>query len=177
MTMKIQSPGNIWIFWSLSLGIALGLKIYHQDVDTSGLTWILAPTQWLVSLLTAYDFIYQEGLGYRCYAVQIVIDKSCAGLTFLILSMCMLHFSFLSQFTSVRGQIVGFMLLGTTAYLATILINSFRIVNLLYIQDWLTLHSPWDAPLVHEMLGIFLYTFFLITLYLGVKYGIKNFKN
>lgn len=171
--MKNQVLPKMSFFWGLTLILALGIKFYYRSAETSELWWILAPIQTLVEGLTGYVFIYVPDEGFFNQELNVIIDKSCAGLTFLTICLCLLNFSFLHYLKGFWWKSLGFLSFSLLSYLATLLINSFRIVNIIYIQGWLTQHSPLDSGMLHEMLGIFMYSFFLISLYLGMKYVVN----
>lgn len=136
--------------------IAWGVKRHYADAAVEDLTWILRPTTGLVSVVTGERFTWQAGEGYVSRNHLFLIEKSCAGINFMIAAFGMLVIALAHQARpggSAFGVLGGSLL---TAYSAAVLINAVRIA----LAMWLAAHpgfhalSPAD---VHRLEGILVY--------------------
>src|SRR6185295_16039739 len=69
---------------------AAGVKLYYSTASVNQLRWILAPTTFLVQLVTGYQFEFESYAGYIKSDRTFVIAASCAGVNFLITAFLML---------------------------------------------------------------------------------------
>src|ERR1043165_6775548 len=85
---------------------ALGLKSYYATATPDELRWILAPTTWLVSLMSGRSFEFESFTGYMSSDRRFVIAVSCAGVNFLITAFLMLGLRWLwrERFQSVSWR-------------------------------------------------------------------------
>jgi len=67
-----------------ALLIAWGLKRHYADARADDLGWILSPTARLVGLVTGTEFAVSPGEGYVSHERLFLIEKSCAGINFMI---------------------------------------------------------------------------------------------
>ena len=73
--------------------IAWGLKRHYADARADDLRWILTPTTQLVGVVTGATFTWQPGEGYFSRDRLFLIEKSCAGINFMIAAFGMLMFA------------------------------------------------------------------------------------
>lgn len=152
--------------------IAWGLKRHYADARADDLWWILKPTARVVSIATGTAFIMTPGEGYVSRERLFVIEKSCAGINFMIAAFDMLAF--------VLGRRAGCMASGLRAlaislvgsYVAAVLVNATRIT----IAMWLAAHpvarSSLGAAQLHRLEGIAVYFGGLMLLYeLARRFG------
>ncbi len=145
--------------------IAWGVKRHYADAAVEDLTWILRPTTGIVSLVTGERFAWQAGEGYVSRSHLFLIEKSCAGINFMIAAFGMLVIAFARRARlggTAFGVLGGSLLVG---YLAAVLINAVRIA----IAMWLAAHrgsfhafAPAD---VHRLEGILVYFGGLVVLH------------
>ena len=84
--------------------IAWGLKRHYADARADDLAWILSPTARLVGVMTGTTFAPQPGEGYFSRERLFLIEKSCAGINFMIAAFGMLVFAlFIASVGSVGG--------------------------------------------------------------------------
>jgi exosortase K len=107
----------------------------------------------------------QTGEGYLSRERLFLIEKSCAGVNFLIAAFGMLMFA---EFHRVASPLSAARLLGASvlaAYVVTVVVNTVRIT----IAMWLAAHpiarSPLSAADVHRIEGIVVYFGGLVLLY------------
>jgi exosortase K len=145
--------------------IAWALKRHYSDARPDDLLWILTPTAHLVGVVAGATFTLQPGEGYFSREQLFVIEKSCAGVNFMIASFAMLMFAL---FHRVRSAGAALKVLGgslAAGYTAAILVNTVRIT----IAMWLAAHPPallvLSAADVHRVEGILVYFGGLVLLY------------
>ena len=145
--------------------IAWGLKSHYAEARADDLWWILRPTAEVVSGVTGTTFTLQPGEGYLSRERLFLIEKSCAGVNFMIAAFAMLVFTLSprleSWFAVVR--ILAASLLAS--YAAAVLVNAVRIA----IALWLAAHplpvSAFNPADVHRLEGILVYFGGLLLLY------------
>jgi len=137
--------------------IAWGVKRHYADAMVEDLTWILRPTTRLVSVVTGERFTWQTGEGYVSHNRLFVVEKSCAGINFMIAAFGMLVIAMAHR---VRGRKAAFGVLSGSllaGYVAAVMINAVRIA----IAIWLAGHrgSSFALPAadVHRLEGIIVY--------------------
>ena len=145
----------------LVIGVAVlmawGVKRHYSGAAVDDLTWILRPTKGLVSVVTGERFTWQPGEGYASSSRLFVIEKSCAGINFMIAAFGMLVIAFSHRArpgVAAFSVLVGSLLAG---YSAAVVVNAVRIA----IAMWLAAHpgslhalTPAD---VHRLEGIIVY--------------------
>lgn len=145
--------------------IAYALKAHYADARADDLWWILAPTAKLVALFTGVPFTLQPGEGYLSRERLFLIEKSCAGINFMIAAFVMLVVTLRQRVSrgSSAARVLGVSLL--TSYAAAVVANALRIA----IAMWLAAH-PAALPAVsaagiHRMEGIVVYFGGLVLVY------------
>lgn len=145
--------------------IAWGLKRHYADAPVDGLSWILAPTAWLVGAVTGTPFTAVPREGYFSAERLFLIEKSCAGINFMIAAFAMVAFALLHRVRS-AGTGAGVVAVSLLAsYAAAVIVNAVRIS----IALWLAAHpvrlSALSAADVHRLEGIIVYFGGLVLLY------------
>jgi len=145
--------------------IAWGLKRHYAAAGADDLGWILRPTARVVSLMTGSSFALQPGEGYFSRERLFLIEKSCAGVNFMIAAFGMLTFALLHR----AGSGVSVVrLLGVTlfaSYGAAVLVNATRIAVAMWLAAHPVLLSTFSAAEVHRVEGIVVYFGGLFLLY------------
>ena len=137
--------------------IAWGLKRHYADARADDLEWILGPTARLVGVMTRTRFALQPGEGYFSRDRLFLIEKSCAGINFMVAAFGMLMLALVHRVGSgmSAARVLGVSLLAS--YAAAVLVNAVRIA----IAMWLAAHpgalSAFRAADVHRVEGITVY--------------------
>jgi exosortase K len=144
---------------------AWGLKQHYAVASPDDLRWILEPTAQLTGAVTGTTFVPSPGEGYLSHERLFLIEKSCAGVNFMIAAFGMLVMAGLWRLDSAAS---GARLLGESllaSYPAAVLVNAARIV----IAMWLAAHpAAWtglDAGEIHRLEGVVVYFGGLLLLY------------
>ena len=148
-----------------TLLIAWALKRHYAGARADELWWILAPTARLAGVITATAFEMQAGEGYLSRERLFLIEKSCAGVNFVIGAFGMVMFA---RFHRVASPLSAARLLAASlvvAYVVAVVVNSVRIA----IAMWLAAHPVARATLsaadLHRVEGIVVYFGGLVLLY------------
>ena len=142
-----------------------GMKRHYADARADDLRWILSPTARLVSVVTGTAFTAVPAEGYVSHERLFVIEKSCAGINFLVAAFGMLVFAL---FHRVRSTVSGACVLGASllaAYGAAVLVNAARITIAMWLVDHRFALSTLTAAQVHRLEGIAVYFTSLMLLY------------
>lgn len=156
------------------LAIAFALKLYYSTAGVEGLTWVLAPTAFLVEVVTGERFAFESGAGYMNADHSFLIAAPCSGVNFLITAFLMLA---LSRMWRSRQMGIGWMTLPVAigvAYLTTIVANTVRIavaIRTLRMQHEVVWVNPED---LHRLEGIFIYFGFLLLLFVLSEYASRD---
>jgi exosortase K len=142
-----------------------GMKRYYADARADDLWWILSPTARLAGVMTGTAFAVAPGEGYLSPERLFLIEKSCAGINFMIAGFGVVTFAL---FHRVGSRISGARVLAVSllaSYSAAVLVNAARIA----IAVWLAAHpialSTFTPAQVHRVEGITVYFGGLVLLY------------
>ena len=161
------------MIWGAQLAIvtlcALALKQYYSSATANELRWILAPTTFIVELLSGRSFQFESYTGYMSGDHTFVIAVPCAGVNFLITAFVMLALRRLWQerFESVSWRFLPISM--TTAYVTTVIANAIRICVALEIQRRSFEVSGLSANQLHRVEGIVVYFGFLMLLFVAME--------
>jgi exosortase K len=134
-----------------------GMKRHYADARADDLWWILAPTAQVVGAMTGTAFVAVPSEGHVSHERLFVIEKSCAGVNFLVAAFGMLVFALLHR---VRSGLSGLGVLGTAllaSYGTAIVVNAARITIALWLADRPFALSAFEPAQVHRLEGIVVY--------------------
>jgi len=161
------------MIWGAQLAIvtlcAFALKQYYSTATANELRWILAPTAFIVELLSGRSFQFESYTGYMSSDHTFVIAVPCAGVNFLIMAFVMLALRRLWQqrFEGVSWHFLPISM--ATAYVTTVIANAIRICVALEIQRRSFEVSGLSANQLHRVEGIVVYFGFLMLLFLVME--------
>jgi exosortase K len=142
------------------------LKQHYSTASVNELRWILAPTTFLVELVTGSRFDFESYAGYTNSDRTFVIAASCAGVNFLIAAFLMLS---LRKLWISRREKTSWSFLPLTAlaaYVTTMVANTVRISTALNFHRSPLELSWMSGNQLHRFEGIFIYFGFLLLLFL-----------
>ena len=141
------------------------MKRYYAGAGADDLWWILSPTARLVGVITGATFAVAPGEGYFSHEHLFLIEKSCAGINFMIAAFGMLTFALLQRIESGVSGARVFAASLLASYAAAVLVNAARIA----IALWLAAHpvavSTFTSAQLHRFEGIAVYFGGLVLLY------------
>ena len=161
------------MIWGTQLAIvmlcAFALKHYYSTSTANELRWILAPTTFIVELLSGRSFQFESYTGYMSSDHTFVIAVPCAGVNFLITAFVMLALRRLweGRFQGVRWRFLPVSI--AVAYVTTVIANAVRICVALEIQRRSIEVSGLDANQLHRVEGIVVYFGFLMLLFVVME--------
>ena len=161
------------ITWGAQLAIvtlcAFALKQYYSTATANELRWILAPTTFIVELLSGRSFQFESYTGYMSSDHSFVIAVPCAGVNFLITAFVMLALRRLwkAQFEGVSWRFLPVSM--AIAFVTTVITNAIRICVALEIQRRSIAVSGLDANQLHRVEGILVYFGFLMLLFVVME--------
>ena len=158
---------------TVAMMVAWSLKRYYADARPDDLWWILSPTARLAGVITGTAFVPTPGEGYFSRDRLFLIEKSCAGINFMIAAFGMLVFTLLHRAGSglCAARVLGVSL--ATSYMAAITVNSVRIAIAMWLAANPVAVSTFNADDVHRVEGITVYFGGLLLLY-GLVQGLDR---
>jgi exosortase K len=157
------------MIWGAQLAIvalcAFALKQYYSTATANELRWILAPTTFIVELLSGRSFTFESYTGYMSNDHTFVIAVPCAGVNFLITAFVMLALRRLweGRFESVSWRVLPVSMVA--AYVATVIASAVRICVALEIQRRAFEVDGLTENQLHRFEGIVVYFGFLMLLF------------
>ena len=166
---RLVAPGSKLCVLVVVALVAWALKRHYADARADALWWILQPTAWLVGVVTGATFTVAPGEGYVSHERLFLIEKSCAGINFMIAAFGMVVVALLGRVRSGAAGLSVLVLGLAASYGAAVLVNTVRIT----VAMWLAAHpvpvSTFTAADVHRLEGIAVYFIGLVLLYEFVR--------
>ncbi len=160
--------------YSLLFLMLFALKSHYSSAPVDSLSWILAPTAKVVSLVNSTPFVEQFGEGYVNLNSRVIIAKSCAGINFMIILFMMITLPVLGNLKAKRAQIGYLISALLMAYLLTILVNTIRITISMELFQLNIYNETITKALVHKIAGIGIYFSALLMIYPLIMNGIDR---
>ncbi|MGS2724180.1 exosortase K [Porticoccus sp. GXU_MW_L64] len=146
-----------WLWWTLSLGLALLLKHHYSVASIADLNWIMQPLALLLEWLSGHRFLQSDNLEWFSYSADVRLVKGCAGINFMILSL--LVYCWVWQPKKPGLQVLALPAAAIAAWATCLLANSLRILLAMTAArqqwDWSALGI--DASQQHRLIGLLVY--------------------
>jgi exosortase K len=142
---------------ALMLAIAWALKRHYADARVEELSWIISPTAHLVSAVTDIRFEWRSGEGYFSHDRLFLIEKSCAGVNFMIAAFAMLVLAMLHRGAGLVPALRIIVAALVASYLSAVVVNAVRITIALRLAGDRPPISALTATEVHRLEGIGVY--------------------
>ena len=142
---------------------ALAIKHSYSTASINELRWILAPTTFLVELISGVRFNFESHAGYLSSDRSFLIAGSCAGVNFLIAAFLMLSLSRLWR-ANLSWKFIPCALV--LAYSVTLVANTVRISTALQLKQTPLEIASLSSNQMHRLEGILIYFGFLLGLFL-----------
>ena len=167
--MKQRATNNLHFYIGILLLFVL-LKYLYTLSTNDQLLFLLAPTNTGITLATGSTATYLPATGFVHHHLPIVIDKSCAGFNFWLLSFTIFSLTTLHYYKRFSHKLLACAALLVISYAVTLFVNISRILTailtLKYKKQYTGLNQEW----MHEAQGAFIYLLFLVVLYLSIQY-------
>jgi len=138
-------------------GAMFALKLHYSAAAVEDLRWILWPTSRAVGLLSGATFEFEQGAGYLSRQRLFLIEKSCAGVNFMIAAVGMIGFALSREASGWRpaASIIARSL--ALAYAAAVFVNAARILVAMHFASADLASGWWTEDRVHRLEGIAVY--------------------
>jgi exosortase K len=145
---------KIKIVWgSVMLLTIWSLKRYYADARADDLWWMLGPTARVTAAITGTSFDFEPGAGYLARERLFLIEKSCAGINFMIAAFAVLALALRHR---IRSWSSGLRMHATSlavSYGAAVAVNATRIAIAMWLASHPAAFSMAPAQ-VHRVEGI-----------------------
>lgn len=141
------------------------LKFGFTKLDVNDLKFLLSPVNTLFGLLSGLGSVFLDGKGYYYESHNILIDKSCSGFNFLLLSFLVFTYPVIKYTTRTLHKVFAIPLLLITAYCFTVFVNTSRIFTSVVVQNQMRFLGQNQQDLIHEAIGIIINLSFLVLAY------------
>jgi exosortase K len=145
--------------------LAVGLKAFYSTASVNDLRWILAPTTFLVEIVTGEQFNFESYEGYMNSDYSFLIADSCSGVNFLIAEFLMISLLLIwnEESDSTNWRSIPFA--ASAAYVFTLAANTVRISVAVKLHR-MDAPSIWLNPeQLHRFQGISIYFGFLMLIF------------
>lgn len=159
--MALEKNG---VHYTVGILLFVLLKVAYTQMSVNDLLVILAPTAKTVAFLTNSKEVFLGGLGYFYPGLNILIERSCSGFNFLILSFIIGHFTVVNHFESNKLKWLLILPVFFLAWALTLVANTSRIIVSIFLST-MTKPPTEVAKWIHEAEGTFVYLSFLILFY------------
>jgi len=160
-------------YLAFSVLVFVGLKLVFRYSTTEDLDWLLYPTNLLFAFFNGTEWQYDSASGYFYPELNILINKSCSGGNFLLISFLTIVFSTIAKSESILKSIVMIVAISLTSYVLAILSNVSRILILFQFNRYGIGESGWT----HEAIGGFVYLTILLLAFLSLQLLMKLLEN
>ncbi len=169
-----KNENNNLIYYCIVFAIFLFGKLAFHYADTKSLQFILAPVNKVLGILLGLRSVYQSGEGYYYESLNIIINKDCSGINFLLISFLAFSYLILQYHDKALKKIAEIVLVLFSSYLFTIFVNTARILTAIILQ-----HGKIKLFLNHQMhfhegIGIIVNLTFLILAYVLAEKNLNN---
>jgi len=159
-----------WGYPALAIALFLLFKGAYSFAQVEHLHFLLYPTSQSVAAFTGTTDSFLSGEGYYNAPLNILINKSCSGFNFWVISFLMGYCLLEKEGYSSLRNLLAIPISLILTYLFTILVNTTRILFSIFLH---TEHSPLfavNSSWSHQAEGAFIYLSYLIIAYLSIDY-------
>ncbi|MFV0531837.1 MAG: exosortase K [Flavobacteriales bacterium] len=152
-------------YYVVAVGLFVLLKFGFTFADHNDLIFLLKPTDKLVGFLTGSQSVHLAYEGYYHEKLNILIDKSCSGFNFWVLSFILFTYLTVKYFNKPLHKMLTIPIALVGTYLLTIFVNTSRIFTSIIVQSQTKNILSNQQHLIHESVGIITNLSFLILAY------------
>ena len=163
---KTLKPNSNIPFYAVIITIFILLKAGFALANNDDLLFLLKPMTKLLEMLTGTVSVYHVDSGFFFAQLGIVVDKSCSGGNFMLLSFAMLSFLALNNLAKAYQKLWCIPVLLLIAYLGAIGVNVSRIYVALIAEPKIKELFDSDFWWLHEAIGVTTNLSFLILIYI-----------
>ncbi len=161
-------------YYFITIAVFIAFKLFYTQAENNSLRFLLKPTDKLVAFMTNSKSQYLSESGYFHKELNIIIDKSCSGFNFWMVSFLMLTFLGFKFIFKRTNRLLIIPIVLAISYAFTILVNTSRILFSIMVTTAQVQFTEKKFSWLHQAEGIFMYLSFLILIYLAVEYILKK---
>ena len=158
------------IYYSMAFVFFVILKFAYSQANNDMVLFILKPVSELITMITNYDSIYGTSSGFFFQELNIVIDKSCSGFNFWLISFMVCIVTIIPKKKTQLQKIITFPIAFILAYVLTLFANTSRILTSIFTEKNTNLNFTW----LHEAQGVFIYLTCLIIFHLLINHTLSK---
>ena len=161
-------------FYALAVTLFLFFKLLYISANAENILFLLSPTNMFISMFSNSTGVFIKNAGYYHQDLNILIEKSCAGFNFFILSFILSYTLSLQYTNKWKTKLILLPACLLISWLLTIGVNVARISTAILFNAHLLSNSAKSATM-HEIQGTFIYLFFLLLFYKILKYALTKY--
>ena len=162
-------------FFILVFVIVVWLKIFNNIATNDELLFLLQPTNFFIEIWSGEYSFYLDG--YNFETLGIVINRSCSGINFFIISFSLFAISSFFYCHKIWQKIFMIFVALSIAYFVTIFATVSRILVYLVIYPAKYYLPSIATENFHQLEGSFIYLFLLVGFYLILDKILKRCQN
>ena len=155
------------IVLSLTVMLAICVKLFYSTAGPVELKWILYPTSALVNVFSSIEFWFDPNKGYMAVGTPVVIGPGCAGLNYFVIALCMSVFSFANRYQ--HSKVYLFLGLTVLTYVVTLVANASRIIAVIMMLDLGDRLNFTVSSTLHTVQGSLFYFVFLVAYFVALQ--------
>jgi exosortase K len=155
-------------------GLFVLFKTAYTNFTTQSLQFLLVPVNKLIGIISGHAYTYLPGQGYYYPGLNMIIEKSCAGFSFMLICFVMLAFLLVSRSHRHVYKLTAIPVALLFAYVCAVFTNVSRIVISVFVLQHGGQYASIHYSRLHQVQGIFIYLVSLIAVYLFVTHLIKH---
>lgn len=161
-------------FYVLTVALFLFFKLIYMNANAEDMLFLLTPTNMFVSMVSNSTGVFIQNAGFYHQDLNILIEKSCAGFNFFILSFVTSYTLILQYAHKWKPKLILLPISLLISWLLTIGVNVARITTAILFNAHLPISSA-KSITMHEMQGTFIYLFFLLLFYKILKHALTKY--
>ncbi|WP_298902643.1 exosortase K [uncultured Psychroserpens sp.] len=158
------------MYYLIAFVLVVILKFMYAHADNDMVLFMLKPINGVVETIANQNATYTSAIGFYFENLNIIIDKSCSGVNFWLISFMLFMFSLLKHTRTLFENIIVFPIAFAVTYLLTLFANISRILISIFIEK----NTSFDYTWMHQAQGVFVYLTFLILFYLLTNHFISK---
>ena len=132
-------------------------KQAYRDASASDLSFLLAPTAELVSLVCGTDFVHEAGTGWVSRELMFIIAPACAGVNFALAAFLALTLGWLGTIRTGRDLAARLLAASVLTYAAALVVNTVRITIAIALHRGALPDGGLTPDDVHRIEGVLIY--------------------
>ncbi len=164
-------------YYFVVFGLFILLKFGYTLATVNDMIFLIKPTNTLLECITGSSAVYVENVGYYFRQSDIIIDKSCSGFNFWMLSFLSFSYLFTQYYSKTQQKLASLPFLLVGSYILTILVNTSRIFVSMLVHSQTNTILPNHQQILHQSIGVLTNITFLIITYLLIDACLKYLKN